>query len=39
VTTWSARNTVSAILGKLQAADRGEAIARARAEGLGSPQR
>jgi DNA-binding NarL/FixJ family response regulator len=33
------RNSVSTILTKLQAVDRGEAIARARAEGLGAPPR
>ncbi|SCF26045.1 DNA-binding response regulator, NarL/FixJ family, contains REC and HTH domains [Micromonospora viridifaciens] len=33
------RNSVSTILGKLHAADRGEAVARARAAGLGLPER
>ena len=35
VSAKTVRNTVSVVLGKLQAADRGEAIARARAAGLG----
>jgi DNA-binding NarL/FixJ family response regulator len=37
ITPKTVRNSVSTILGKLHAADRGEAVARARAHGLGRP--